>query len=472
MLNRPAAGMDRTAPNIVLIVMDATRARNLGCYGYKRPTTPHLDRLAEGGVLYEQAISPGGWSLPSHASIFTGLYASRHGADDQHKYLQPEYPTLAELLRAHGYHTLAFCENPYVGPATGLDRGFEWFNRLPGNPPAQWVKKAVRARQRARNGMAKVLGQADSGAAHINEQVGASLRRLQASDAPFFLFVHYEETHAPYRLPARFARFLPDGISLQQALRVNQDPWKYLIKPESMKEEDFETLTALYDSEILYVDSRIGQLMDWLKALRVFDRTMFIVTADHGENLGDHRMMAHKYCLYDTLLHVPLLVHYPDGTVQPGRVPHQVQTLDLAPTILGLLGQSDSDTYRAFQGFDLLSTTRREYTIAEQSRPDLTKFYTRFPGVDVSRFDRALRMIRTERYKYIQASDGKHELYDLNQDPDEKRNLIEMLPRVAAELDARLEVWRGSFVEAAPADEVPEFDEEVAERLRALGYLE
>src|SRR5512143_2675354 len=104
-------------PNVILIVMDATRARNLSCYGYACPTTPNLDRLAERSVLYEQAISPAGWSLPSHASLFTGLYASRHGADDQHKYLQPGPPTLAEMLRSRGYQTLAFCENPYVGPA-------------------------------------------------------------------------------------------------------------------------------------------------------------------------------------------------------------------------------------------------------------------------------------------------------------------------------------------------------------------
>ena len=112
-------------PNIVLIVMDAARASSLSCYGYRRPTTPNLERFADRCVVYEKAISPAGWSLPSHASLFTGLYPSRHGAHDEHKYLRPECPTMAEVLKALGYHTVAFCHNAYVGYPTGLHRGFE-----------------------------------------------------------------------------------------------------------------------------------------------------------------------------------------------------------------------------------------------------------------------------------------------------------------------------------------------------------
>ncbi|MBI4787791.1 MAG: sulfatase [Chloroflexi bacterium] len=459
-------------PNIILIVMDATRAQNLSCYGYARPTTPHLDRLAESGVLYEQAISPSGWSLPSHASLFTGLYASRHGAHDEHKYLDPEFPTIAELLRARGYHTLGFCDNLYVGPATGLDRGFQWFNRPFNSRARPLSKKANKLKRKLGNGVAKLLGQQDSGAAHINGQVAESVHRLQSERDPFFMFIHYEDTHAPYRLPRQFARFLPKGVGLETALKVNQDPWKYLIHPDLMKAEDFETLLGLYDSEIAYVDSRIGQIVGWLQATNMLDRTMVIVTADHGENVGDHGMMAHKYCLYDTLLHVPLIIHYPNGSTTTGRVSHQVQTLDLVPTILGMLGEKDSETLRALQGYDLLSAARRDFTIAEQSRPDLSKFHTRFPGVDVSRFDRALTMIRDDRYKFIWTSDGKHELYERASDPAERHNLVEILPTVAAGLHARMEDWRGGFTPATPAGPTPEFDQEVVERLQALGYLE
>lgn len=455
-------------PNILLIIMDATRAKNLSCYGYHRPTTPNLERFAERCVVYETAISAAGWSLPSHASIFTGLYPSRHGAHEQHKHLAPEYPTMAEQLCSRGYCTLAFCHNPYVGPATGLDRGFEWFNNDFGSIPISLWKIS----RKISNGFARVLGQRDSGARHTNKQVHTTLRRLQADDRPFFMFIHYEEPHGPYHPPRKYNRYLPNGVSPKEAKQVNQDQWKYLIAPSSMAERDFEILTALYDGEITYLDSRIAEVLGWIEELGILDRTMVIITADHGENIGDHESMAHKYCLYDTLLHVPLIIHYPRGIATPGRVEHQVQTLDLLPTILAMLGDTSSETYRSLQGHDLLSSTKHGFTIAEQAHPDLTTFYKRFPGVDVSRYDRALKMIRTDRYKYIWVSDGNHELYDLQADPDEQRNIIAECSDIAGDLDRRLTEWRNSFDEAPPSYEVSEFEEQVKARLRALGYLE
>jgi arylsulfatase A-like enzyme len=461
-----------TCPNILLIVMDATRAKNLSCYGYQRPTTPYLDRFAERSVVYETAISPAGWSLPSHASIFTGLYPSQHGAHDQHKYLLTEYVTMAQVLRAANYTTLAFCNNPYVGPATGLNRGFDWFNsdfRAASYPLSKQVKRMNR---KVQNGIAKILSQSDSGARYINQRASTALRRLRTEELPFFMFIHYEDIHAPYRLPKKYGCYLPDGMSFKQGLKVNQDPWKYLIHPDLMGERDFEILKALYDGAITYVDTRIAEILSWLEQLGILDTTMVIITADHGENLGDHQLMAHKYCLYDTLLHVPLIIHYPKGITPPGRVTHQVQTLDLFPTILAMLGDTSSETYRLMQGYDLLSSARHDFTLAEQSHPDITNFHKRFPGVDVSRFDRSLKMIRTDQHKYIQASDGRHELYDLWADPDELCNIIAAQPHIADTLDQRLAEWNTTFEVAMPTTQAPEFDDVVRDRLRALGYLE
>ena len=455
-------------PNIILIVMDAVRAKHLSCYGYHRPTAPNLERFAERSVVYETAISPAGWSLPSHASMFTGLYPSRHGAHDQHKYLRPEYPTLAEVLRSWGYHTLALCYNAYISPTTGLDRGFEEFNSVARRLPRPLGK----IKQKAETGAAILLGQRDSGARFTNRQVVAALRHLQTSERPFFMFVHYLEPHAPYCPPKKYNRYLPKEVSSREAKRVNQDRVKYLAELVSMDEQDFEILTALYDGEITYLDTCVAQVLRQLEESGMLDQTMVIITADHGENIGDHQMMGHTYCLYDTLLHVPLIIHYPQGTTTPGRVEHQVQTLDLLPTILSMLGDTSSETYRSLQGYDLLSSTTHEFTIAEQANPDLTTFYSRFPGVDVSRYDRAIKMIRTDRCKYIWASDGNHELYDLQADPDEQCNIIAERPDISRDLDRRLTEWRNDFEEAAPLDEIPEFDEAVKDRLRALGYLE
>jgi arylsulfatase A-like enzyme len=457
-----------TRPNILLIVMDATRAKNLSCYGYNRPTTPNLERFAERCVVYERAISAAGWTLPGHASIFTGLYPSRHGADDQHKYLVHNYPTMAEQLRSQGYCTLAFCGNAYVGPATGLDRGFEWFNSDFGSLPTSLRKISCKIN----NGFARVLGQRDSGARYTNKQIKSALRQLRNDERPFFMFVHYGEPHAPYRPPERYNRYLPNGVPLREAKRVNQNQWKYFADLAPMDKQDFEILTALYDGEITYLDARVAEVLQWFEESGMLDRTMVIITADHGENVGDHQMMGHAYCLYDTLLHVPLIIHYPRGVATPGRLEHQVQTLDLLPTILAMLGDTSSETYRSLQGYDLLSSTRHDFTIAEQAHPDLTTFYKEFPGVDVSRYNRALKMIRTDGYKYIWGSDGDHELYDLQADPDEQCNIIAERPDIAEDFDRRLIEWRNSFEAATPLDKVPEFEEEVKARLRALGYLE
>jgi arylsulfatase A-like enzyme len=463
-----ASQIDTIGPNILLIMMDATRAKSLSCYGYHRRTTPNLERFAERCVVYETAISTAGWSLPAHASIFTGLYPSRHGAHDQHKYLVHEYPTIAELLRSQGYRTLAFCHNMYVGSATGLNRGFEWFEGDSGNTPHS-LRKII---SKTNNGISRLLGWRDSGARRTNKQIHTALHRLQGDGQPFFIFVHYGEPHAPYRPPRRYNCYLPDGVSLKEASQVNQDQWKYFINPASMDGQDFEILTALYDAEITYLDARIAEVLGWLKESGILDQTMVILTADHGENIGDHQMMGHAYCLYDTLVHVPLIVHYPRGVATPSRVEHQVQTLDILPTILAMLGDTSSDTYRSLQGYDLLSSTRRDFTVAEQAHPDLTTFYKRFSGVEVSIYDRALKMIRTDRYKYIWSSDGNNELYDLQADSDEQCNVIGENSDIADDLDRRLTEWRNSFEVATPSDQVPEFEEEVKARLRALGYLE
>jgi arylsulfatase A-like enzyme len=455
-------------PNILLIVMDAVRAKNLSCYGYYRPTSPNLERFARRCVIYDTAISPGGWSLPAHASIFTGLYPSRHGAHEQYKHLRAEFPTMAELLCARGYRTLAFCYNAYVSPATGLARGFGSFNQ-----PFDRIPHPIRRLAgKAESGLALLRGMRDSGARYINRQVRAALSRLQGDKQPFFLFVHYGEPHAPYRPPRRYNRYLPRDISLKRAGQVNQDQWAYLARQVSMDKEDFEILTALYDAEITYLDSRIAEVLNWLETWDILDQTMVIVTADHGENIGEHGLMGHQYCLYDTLLHVPLLVHYPKGVTAPGRVSHQVQTLDLLPTVLAMLGDTSSEAYCSLQGYDLLSSTRHDFAVAEWARPNLDRFHRRYPGIDVSIYDRSIKMVRTNHLKYIWSSDGAHELYNLQNDPGETHNIQAECPTLAQNLDRLLTTWRTSFEVANLPDKAPEFDQEVRNRLRALGYLE
>ncbi len=203
--------------DILLMVLDATRARNLSCYGYHRPTTPNLDGFSQRCVVCETAISPAGWSLPSHASMFTGLYLSTHGADDQYHSLLPEYPTMAELLRSYGYHMLALCRRTDVDPAMALDRGFE--RSSPDHNPG----RVGRLTCWANTGIAKVLARHDEGPQYTNRQIYKLLPRRHADGRPFFICVSYVESHTPYNPPRKYNHHLPDGISPK---RVRVADWR------------------------------------------------------------------------------------------------------------------------------------------------------------------------------------------------------------------------------------------------------
>ncbi len=450
--------MPKRYPNVVLIVMDAVRASHLSCYGYHRPTTPFLDQLAEQGILFEQAISPASWTLPSHASMFTGVFPSRHGAHDEHHYLDYT-PTLAEILRTHGYKTAAFCQNPWVSSFTGLDRGFAHF------PELSWQRQ--KGFKRVRGLMIKLsdalTGNLDSGARVTNRAVAAWLRR-HAREAPFFLFIHYLEPHVPYRLPRAWRNtFLTMG-SYSKAVKVNQDRVRYLENTVPMSERDFGILRDLYDSEIAYLDSVIAQVVRWLREAGQLDDTILIVTSDHGENLGEHNLMGHGLCLYESLIWVPLLVRYPRALPTGVGAGEQVQTLDIFPTVLDLVGIPVGESV---QGTSLVAGDRaRPFTIAEMYRPDFDEFSHPLPHLD-----RRLRAIRTARYKFIWSSDGRHELYDLLSDPDELNNIVGLERATAERLNAMLAEWTQSFEHAHPSADEPEVTPEVEERLRALGYI-
>ncbi|HZQ07699.1 MAG TPA: sulfatase [Anaerolineae bacterium] len=424
-------------PNILLIVMDATRAQNLSVYGYPRRTTPFLEMFAESCMVYENAIATSCWSLPCHASLFTGLYPSVHGADDQHQFLDAEHPIIGEFLNVnHGYRTLAFCTKRDISPVTGMHRGFQEFNPEKRSLPFHGTLRKLD------NGVAKMMGTRDGGMRRTNQQLATLLPKLQANGEPFFIFLSTVESHIPYRPPKKYTHFLPKGVSSNQVAGVNMDRWKYMVGETEMGEQDFEILRALYDGGITYTDARLAELFAGLQRLNLLDDMLIIITGDHGENLGEHGLMAHGYCLYDTVVHVPLIIHYPQSLGLTGRVSRQVQSVDVLPTILNLLGDESATRHRSLQGHSLLSTERHEFTVAEQANPDMTIFKTRFPNKDVSRYDRYLRMIRTEAHKFIWASDGQHELYDLQADPHETRNLIQREPPLALRLAQELKDWQ------------------------------
>lgn len=272
-------------PNILLITLDTTRADHLGCYGYKNAATPALDKLASEGAKFELAFSSVPITLPSHATILTGLYPFRTGARDNGlDRVPPSAQTLAELLRSHGYHTLAFVSSAVLDRAFGLDQGFDLYD------------------DNVRIGNCKSSGCTERTASQVNNAV---FERLTTLVGPYFLWVHYYDAHSSYNPPPPF---------------------------------DHQYAGHPYDGEISFADSQIQVLLDRLRSRNLLDRTMIVVAADHGESLGEHDEQTHGVFIYDSVLHVPFIVVYPGIIKERTSVNGLVRLVDVFPTILDYAG--------------------------------------------------------------------------------------------------------------------------------------
>jgi len=374
----------RSRPNIIIILIDTLRADHLSCYGHSRRTSPHIDALAERGCVFEKVVSPAPWTPPSHASLFTGTYPSRHGVDRSHLILDPSLTPLPEVLKRHGYRTYGVSSNYWLSRETRFDRGFDEFvhswqlvQTHGTNKPLQRQQlrqdlhlastaeaRGVKAKlgdfvneqfERARQQLRRSHHLCDDGARRVNAFVHRWLSQWRRDEAPFFAFLHFMEPHIRYAAPRQYHRMhLPRSVSDDRVQRLNQDPWKYLTGSAPMGGEEFEILRGLYDGEVSYVDYQIGQLTGMLESAGLLDDTAIFLTSDHGENLGEHGLMDHCYCLYDTLLRVPLIAHYPTAFGRGRRVAGQVQTHDLFPTILELAGIGDDPVWSQVQSRSLL----------------------------------------------------------------------------------------------------------------------
>lgn len=456
------------AVNVLMVVLDCARADHISCYGYSRETTPFLDQIAQEGVRFPNVITTAPWTLPTHASLLTGMFAVTHGATDENRFLSARHKRLPEYLKAAGYRTAAFCTHPWVSPETGFRSGFDAFytqryhNRV-----------AARAVSYSRRASDRLLRRTDGGARRTTH---ALKRWIAASPQPFFAFVHYNEAHLPYAPPPPFERiFLPRGITPARVHSVNRDCNAYIAGQVEMNDEDFVILTALYDGALRYVDSRLREIADFLRARELWDRTLFVVVGDHGENLGEHHMMGHKFVLYDTLLRVPLLLRCPPCVPQGFVIDELAQTTDVVPTALHLLGIPEDDSGN-IQGRALLEEGRATrgpgFTVSECFRANLSAFRRRFPDFRAQAFDVRKRAIRTRREKFIWHSDEANEFYDLAADPGEENNLIDAAVARADALRDQLFDWLAQVEKSEPEQQAPALDDVMREQLQCLGYLE
>lgn len=467
-----------TKPNILMVMLDSVRPEWLSCYGSAAATSPRIDAIAERGTVFETAIGPSAWTFPVMASVFTGMLPTKHGGHDEHQLLDSAYPTLAETLQRHGYDTAGFADVPYVGPSTRLDRGFGFLSNMR-VPQVSLASKVFKAAGRVHR---KVSGRYTK-TCETRVLMGEALRwyeRQRDRSKPFFLYLHTDETHAPFLPPPEYRRKFA-GLSRTRMYEINQDKQLYVSGQVRMTERDFADLHALAKAEVAFFDAWLGVLLDRLERDGVLSDTAVVIAADHGDNLGEHGLLRHGLCLYDTLVHVPLIVKSA-GTGSGRRVRELVQLIDVFPTLMTAAGIDEPATRAEHQGGDLAAQVREgrfaRFAVSELYRPGQGLWRKKAPGFMpefLERYDRRLRALRTNTHKYIWASNGRCELYDLTRDPGERRNLIDLEAGRAADMQRDLDAWLATFEakEASATVAVEDTaDERVFERLKELGYVE
>jgi arylsulfatase A-like enzyme len=447
-----AAGCDRTErpPSIVLAVFDTTRADAVSAYGEVAGTTPTVDALARAGLRYSHAYSNANWTLPAHASLFTGLVPSEHGVRLAGDALPDSIPTLAEHLRRRGYETVAVSENPWLSDGTRMTRGFDRFI-----PLDVWG-----------------LGVGPD----MSDVVGDWLHARQG-DRPFLLFLNVMNAHL-YRV-GTINPFLPPGVSGEDAARVSQWPRDYLcIKRPG--DPALAVLWGLYLGGVQAADAKLARVLGRLEAAHATDHLILIVTSDHGECFGEHGLFRHDIGIGEPLVHIPLIVHGLRD-VSPAIIEAPVALTDILPTVLGWAGAPvpDGTAGRPLPTQESATVPPRaivaEYRdalsddhVAEEMRTSVVR--RRINCGPTDRVYGDMRAVVRFPHKLVWYSNYSPELFDVRADPLEEHDLSTTLPTTVAALAAELKVVERA-AKGEPARSTSHLDPALVKQLRALGYL-
>lgn len=434
-------------PNVIIYLVDALRADHLGAYGYTIPTSPSIDAFARQAVLFRNVDAESSWTRPTVASILTGLSIRSHNIIDLSNGLSESIQTLAETLSDSGYDTAAFTLNGQVSEETGFSQGFDEF-RLEENPDA------------------------------VDVRLSAWLDR-RAGDRPFFLYLHYVDPHAPYE-PAEAARqqLARDVDPKLGALALDEEisgaaqrrQWSRHFRapdgssPAGESPVAVEDLVALYDGAILTMDTRFGAFLSSLRARGIYEDTLLVFVADHGEEFDDHGGFSHGQTLYREQLHVPLIMRFP-GNAHAGReVGTPVRQTDIAATIVQSVGADHPDAIDGTSVLDRLATPESDGTSSD-SAPSVAVL--EWLGVDaISVRHGAMKLIHHRLSTQLRP---RYELFDLDADPAERHNLYFDRPVATGYLLSLLHQYEAP-VQPGHEPLTVEIDGELAERLRALGY--
>jgi len=459
-------------PNLIWIVLDAARSDHFSCYGYDRKTTPNIDGFSKDGVLFTNYISTAPWTLPSHASMFTGMYSSKHGAylTDNTVLGAPlakESLTLAEALRNQGFNTGAVVAN-FIAMHKGkqLDQGFNFYYcPRPQFENFFWGMIVRHARIRKFVNIWFLGINVYSLSSEINNIVLHWLSKNEKH--PFFLFINYMEPHSG-------ASYLPG--SFDSLYGFSREKWhRYSPKPEYLKKivlnkktitpEQLQIQYDWLDCKLTYLDYQIGKLLDKLKEMNLYDNSIIIIVSDHGTLFGEYNILGHGGGLYNELIRVPLIIKYPSKMNFWGVIDKYVQTVDLMPEVLTIL---KVPLPKGVQGQPISEANHKIVSeLFRWKNHYLTK-------INPARFYRDLKAIySSDGYKYIQSSNMDSELYNLADDPNEHNNIVSQMHPKSQKLDQELTDWRQSF---SPLKRLEvnqgQMSEDLQDNLRALGYVQ
>jgi uncharacterized sulfatase len=516
-------------PNIVVIVLDTHRRDRLSTYGYHRQTSPNIDQFAQNGAIFENGISAAQWTIPAHASMFTGEYPTTHQTLQAHDCLDSRFDTLARLLSLNGYQTTGFCNNPLLGILNnGLKRGFNTFynycgavpsvpnrsNRLPWPLAKVWEWYTQQLRKFSypvQNAFAHSdflfqlslhprvvplwsrLANFKGHTANSIRDAGEFLERMQRAAKPQFVFLNLMETHLPFRPPDNFIdKFAPYFKESRQARdfmrRYNAEAFRWLLPVDQTWDElELAVLNDMYDVEVNYQDHLLGPLLEFLDRT---DNTLTIIVADHGEGMGEHSFMGHSFVAYQELVHVPLMIKFPDGSGAGQRVTDPVSTRRIFHTALAAANVQVYETqFRPAVDVKRLSLARTVQGQDPEQGAIMTEAYP--PQTFLSMMEKhtpqliepndctANRWAMVQgQQKLVRIEGVRDELFDLAADPAEAQDISEQRLEQVGRLSDKLKTCLTQAIARQPdtwhASQTVnlENDENVVKQLRALGYID
>ena len=449
-LTAGAGELPAAKPNILFIMVDTLRADHVGCYGYKRATTPTIDAVAAEGVRFPEMVAAAPWTMPSLATMLTGVSPVEHRIVGPTNLISDRLTTLAAELKTAGYQTAGVISNPMASHTFGYARGFDFYDDYTVLLSADL--NLFDDRHQGRGVHQTVTGEM------VNHVALAWLSQKRAPDRPFFLFLLYFDPHADYAPPEKYAAMFtdPDYKGAQNGLGITT------LRGKVLPPEDIQHLRDLYDAEIRYTDDRIARMLQELRNKGLDHNTLVVIVADHGEEFWEHGSCTHGSTVYDECVMVPWIMRLP-GTLPAGQVfGPQVSHLDLMPTILGLAGCPVPAQCRGRDLSRLLAAGKGD------DLPDV-------PALMHAEIERWVSGVRTPAQKVIGYGDGKLEFYLLKEDPGEKQDLggslrVSVFDRLKMEL-ARWELALQKPPEGPTRPGKAQLDAKLTAEMKALGYL-